>query len=74
MDIEIWGKPRCAFCDAAKKLCEEKGFSYVYKAIGKDFTKDEILTEFVGAKTFPQIKIDGNPIGGYVELKEILCR
>ena len=74
MIVEIWGKSMCTFCDAAIQLCESEGVEYEYKTYEIDFTKEEILTEFVGAKTFPQIKIDGNPIGGYVELKEILCR
>jgi glutaredoxin len=37
-----------------------------------DYTKEEILTEFVGATTFPQIKIDGNPIGGFQELENLI--
>jgi len=74
MDIEIWGKNNCGFCERAKKLCQSKGLDYTYKLYERDFTKEEILAEFVGAKTFPQIKIDGNPIGGYTELEEILCR
>jgi len=74
MNVEIWGKLTCTFCDAAIKLCEEKGIEYEYKTYEIDFTKEEILAEFVGATTFPQIKIDGVPIGGYQELEEILCR
>jgi len=74
MNIEIWGKLMCNFCDAAIQLCEAKGVEYEYKIYEIDFTKEEILAEFVGATTFPQIKIDGNPIGGYQELEEILCR
>jgi glutaredoxin len=74
MIVEIWGKSMCTFCDAAIQLCESEGVEYEYKTYEIDFTKEEILAEFEGATTFPQIKIDGNPIGGYVELKEILCR
>jgi len=74
MIVEIWGKSECAFCDAAKHLCEEQEIEFTYKQYNVDFTKDEILSEFVGATTFPQIKIDGKPIGGYNQLKEIVCR
>lgn len=70
--IEIWGKENCTFCDQAKQLCERKGLEYTYKQHGVDFTTEEILEEFVGARTFPQIKIDGNPIGGFQQLEEIL--
>lgn len=74
MKVEIWGKLTCTFCDAAINLCEENSIEYEYKTYEIDFTKEEILAEFVGATTFPQIKIDGVPVGGYTELKELLCR
>jgi len=74
MNVEIWGKDNCAFCARAKRLCQNKGVTFTYKTYEEDFTKEEILAEFVGATTFPQIKIDGVPVGGYTELKEILCR
>jgi len=72
MDIEIWGKPDCIFCNRAKEICDSRGLDYTYKQYGEDFTKEEILAEFVGAKTFPQIKIDGTPIGGFHELEKLL--
>jgi len=74
MNVEIWGKDNCNFCTAAVDLCEELHLDYTYKTYKIDFTKEEIFAEFVDAKTFPQIKLDGVPIGGYNELKETLCR
>ena len=74
MIIEIWGKPDCIFCTRAKRICESRGLDYTYKQYGEDFTKEEILAEFVGATTFPQIKIDGVPVGGYTEFKDLICR
>jgi glutaredoxin 3 len=35
-----------------------------------DFTREQLFELFPGARTFPQIKFDGQSIGGYVELKE----
>ena len=66
--IEIWGKPNCNFWDRAKAICENRKLDYVYKVLGKDFTREEILNEFPDAKTFPQIKINNIPIGGHQEL------
>lgn len=66
--IEIWGKPNCTFCDQAKSLCENRKLDYVYRELGKDFTRQEILNEFPNARTFPQIKINNMPIGGHQEL------
>lgn len=66
--IEIYGKPMCPFCDKAKALCETKGLEYTYKSLGTDYTKEELLENFPGCRTVPQIKIDGECIGGYTEL------
>ena len=66
--IEIYGKPNCPFCDKAKWLCDKESLDYVYKQLDVDFTREELFEEFPGAKTFPQIKIGGQPIGGYDDL------
>ena len=67
--IEIYGKTFCPYCDKAKALCEREGFDYSYKELDKDFTREEFFNIFPTARTFPQIKIDGNDIGGYTELE-----
>ena len=66
--IEIYGKPQCPHCDAAKRLCETRGLKYTYKQLGADFTREEVLELFPGARTFPQIKVGGTSIGGYDKL------
>jgi len=69
--IEIYGKDNCPYCDMAKALCKQKGLDYEYKQLGTDFDRDEMLSTFPGARTFPQIILDGQKIGGYTELKEL---
>lgn len=66
--IEIWGKPACPHCDAAKRFCERNNFPFVYKQLDVDFTREQVLEEFPGARTFPQIKINGENIGGWDKL------
>lgn len=66
--IEIYGKTMCPFCDKAKNLCQAEGFEYTYKQLDVDFTREELFEQFPGARTFPQIRIDGKNIGGYDEL------
>lgn len=66
--IEIWGKPNCPYCERAKALCETRKLKYTYKQLDVDFTRDEILEIFPGAKTFPQIIVGGVKIGGYDKL------
>ena len=77
--IEIYGKPQCPFCDQAKALCEARKLPYTYFQLGTDFTRDEVLEMFPGARTFPQIKVHGTKIGGfdklpsYLEIRAIIC-
>jgi glutaredoxin len=70
--IEIWGKPACPYCEQAKALCETRNYKYVYKQLDVDFTRDEILETFPGAKTFPQIIVGGTKIGGYDQLTKYI--
>jgi len=63
--IEIYGKPMCPFCDKAKALCEVRGFDYTYKSLGADYSREELMEMFPGARTVPQIKVNGKTIGGY---------
>jgi glutaredoxin len=66
--IEIFGKPMCPFCEQAKQLCETRGLEYTYKSLGTDYTKEELLENFPGARTVPQIRINGMAIGGFDQL------
>jgi glutaredoxin 3 len=50
-------------------LCEREGYQYLYKELDKDFSREEFFDIFPSARTFPQIKIDGNDVGGYTELE-----
>lgn len=70
MTVEIWGKENCPYCVQAKAFVEAKKIDYVYKQLGKDFTREQVFEEFPGARTFPQIKVNNQPIGGYVELSK----
>lgn len=70
--ITIYGKPACPFCDKAKALCEMHSLEYTYKTIGTDYTREELLETFPGARTVPQIIVAGTKIGGYEQLVEYI--
>lgn len=70
MMIEIWGKPACPSCTKAKQFCESRSLPYVYKELGKDFDREEVFEVFPTARTFPQIIVGGNKVGGYESLLE----
>ena len=66
-EIEIYSSLRCPFCHRAKKLLSDKGVSF--KEIEVDAAlRDEMVKRSNGARTVPQIFIDGKHIGGSDEL------
>jgi glutaredoxin len=70
--IEIYGKEQCPFCVQAKQLCETRNYPFVYKQLGQDFMREEVMQLFPEARTFPQIKVNGTAIGGYGEFKKYI--
>ena len=56
----------------AKQLAESRGDSVEYKMLGEDYEAKELMETFPGARTFPQIILNGEKIGGYASLVEIL--
>lgn len=68
--ITIYGKPSCGFCNMAKSLCEQKGVEYTYLSLGDDYDADVFSEKFPTARTFPQITVGEEAIGGFNELRE----
>jgi len=72
MKVEIYSKPQCPYCDMAKRLAEQKGYDLTYKMLNEDFDRETLMETFPGARTFPQIIVDGEKIGGYTEFKALV--
>ena len=70
--ITIYGKPACPSCVSAKQLCETRGYQFEYKELNVDFTREEVLEVFPGARTFPQIIVSGNKVGGFEKLLQYI--
>ena len=70
--VIIYSTPNCHYCTMAKNLAEQRGCSVEYKVFGKDFQKEDMFETFLGARTFPQIIFNGQKIGGYTSLVEML--
>ena len=72
MKIEIYGKDNCPYCDMAvnisQQFIQESEHKYEYFKLDRDFTREELFEQFPGARTFPQIKVEGENIGGYDQL------
>ena len=72
MKVEIYSKPQCPYCDMAKNLAEREGYELTYKMLDEDFDREALMETFPGARTFPQIIVDGNKIGCYQEFKQLV--
>tara|TARA_Y100000590_G_scaffold404751_1_gene492539 strand:+ start:272 stop:511 length:240 start_codon:yes stop_codon:yes gene_type:complete len=70
MEVEIYSKTNCVFCEKAKmRLQQHKPKIHM---LDQDYNKEDFFKKFPNAKTFPQIIINKEHIGGYFELKKWL--
>jgi glutaredoxin 3 len=58
----------CGYCVRAKTLLEERGIEYEEVRMDGDPEFRQKLLDMTGRWTVPQIFVDGQPIGGYMEL------
>lgn len=71
MNIEMYTTQTCPYCVRAKSLLKQKGLDYAEIDVSKDADKVSEMIERSGLKTVPQIFIDGQSIGGFMELAEL---
>ena len=69
---EIFGKDNFFIDDKAKALAERQWHTYTYQRLGEHFEMDFVAREFPDARTFPQIKVNGNYCGGYSEYETLV--
>ena len=72
MKVEIYSKPQCPFCVQAKALAEREGYELTYKMLDEDFDRETLMETFPGARTFPQIIVNGDKIGGCTEFAALV--
>ena len=58
------------FCDAAVQICETKDLEFKKYMLDEDFNREEFTEKFPNARTFPQIIVDGELVGGYQEFNQ----
>lgn len=71
--VILYSKKNCSYCIKAKNLLINLGLNYTEKKF-EDFKNIEALFEDAGkqVRSMPQIKINGQLIGGYNQLIEYL--
>jgi glutaredoxin 3 len=70
-EIKVYTTPYCGFCRMALRLLDQKGAAYEQIDVTGDGEKRAWLREATGQRTVPQIFINGESIGGYMELSAL---
>ena len=70
MKIEIYSKTNCIFCDKAKIKLQK--YNPKILMLDVDYSREDFFKKFPNARTFPQIIINEERVGGYSELKKWL--
>jgi glutaredoxin 3 len=66
--ITVYTTEPCGYCRTAKALLQRRGLPYEEVNLSKDADGRAELVALTGMMTFPQVIIDGKPIGGFQEL------
>jgi glutaredoxin 3 len=66
--IQMYTTRWCGYCVRAKALLETRGIPFEEISLDEDPAFRQTIFDLTGRWTVPQILLDGEPIGGYVEL------
>lgn len=71
MSVVVWSKDKCFYCQMAKNILELKGIEFEERNTSLNkWSRADMLEDVPDAKTFPQIFIDDQHIGGFTELQK----
>jgi glutaredoxin 3 len=66
--ITVYTTEPCGYCRTAKALLDRRGIPYDEVNLSKDGAGRAELVSRTGMMTFPQVILDGEPLGGFQEL------
>jgi glutaredoxin 3 len=68
MGVTLYTTEPCGYCRVAKALLAKRNIPFEEINLAKDPDGRAELVRLTGMMTFPQVVIDGRPIGGFQEL------
>lgn len=75
MNIVIWSKDDCAYCEQAKSLLKAKDIEFEERNISQGtWTREQLFEAVPNARSVPQILIDDVLLGGLPELRKYLVK
>ena len=72
MNVAVFSKPNCPYCDKVKKIFKLTKISYAVYNLDEHFNRDAFVSEFGEGSTFPQVIVDGKKIGGCIDTVKYL--
>jgi glutaredoxin 3 len=66
--IEIYTRPGCGYCSAARNLLKARSLSFTEYDVYAEPEKKAELSERINYSTYPQIFINSQSIGGFDDL------
>lgn len=73
MNIVVWSKNRCRYCEEAKYLLKSKGMIFEERNVESgNWTREQFVEANPTARTFPQVWVDDLLVGGFTELCKYL--
>jgi glutaredoxin 3 len=72
INVEIYSKSNCVFCDKAKHYFSQNNITYVEHNVEIPEIFEVLMNRNPHARTMPQIFIDNELIGGYTDLIEFV--
>lgn len=69
MKAIVWSKDMCPYCEQAKMLLRSRDIEFEERNINRGYSREQLLEAVPGARTVPQIFLDGELVGGFTELK-----
>jgi glutaredoxin 3 len=69
--ITVYTTDPCSFCVRAKQLLQQRNLVYEEINLAKDPAGRAELLAKTGMMSFPQIIIDGQVVGGFMELVQV---
>lgn len=71
--VTVYATPFCLYCVGAKAFLRRRGIAYDEVRINmfSDGARDRLQAESGGGRTFPQVVIDSDPIGGFDSLRAL---
>ena len=67
--VVLFSTDSCTHCEHAKNLLSKRGVAFEEVDLGPHPELQAELTEVTGLESYPQIVVDGEPLGGLNELR-----